>query len=292
MKTIRKLRTAGHPRAAALGAGVSVIALTLAATLTLTSALAPDARADWSEDFDLGFTEVWTFVSLDDVGDPPSTGTSEFQIIESGVDDYLRMSHSTTGIADGGGGATDAIGVVSETFTDVLISAELNSEPSDGQQSLLAVIARGNLATGTGYVAGIDFANSLFAIARSDDVEFFLVPLAFDATVMIDPNSTYRVEFQLVGSSLFAQLFDSSGTTLLSTIGSVDSLYGSGVSGLLVETAYDSFDNPIGPIVGTFDDVEAVPEPSGAIQLIAGTAFLTLLTRKQRHRRPSRDAPG
>jgi hypothetical protein len=252
----------------------------------LAVALPGAASADWSEDFDSGFAQAWTFVSTDDIGDPPATGTSEFAIIESGADDYLRMSHSTTGIADGGGGATDAFGLVSEVFTDLLVSAELNSAPADGQQSILAVIGRGDLATGTAYVAGIDFSSSLFVIARSDDLDFFLVPLAVDSTVAIDPNSTYLVDFLLVGSSLTAQLWDASGTTLLSTIGAVDGFYDSGVSGLLVETAYDLHDNPVGPIVGTFDDVVAVPEPSGAMQLTAGVVLLALLSHARRGRRP------
>jgi hypothetical protein len=250
--------------------------------LLLLALIVPSrASADWYEDFDFGFSQTWTFAAVDDVGDPPATGTSEFEIIEAGVDDYLRMSHSTTAIADGGGGATDAFGLVSEVFTDVLISAELNSAPADGQQSILAVIGRGNPATGTAYVAGIDFSDSLFAIARSDDLEFFLVPIAADTTLVIDPGATYYVEFLLVGSSLTAQLFDASGTTLLSTISGVDGFYGSGVSGVLVETAYDAFDNPVGPIVGTFDDVEAVPEPSQWLLLSAGMILLTLFYRRR-----------
>jgi hypothetical protein len=254
--------------------------LAVLATSLLAALMPARVSADWYEDFDSGFSQTWTFTAVDDVGDPPATGTSEFAIMESGADDYLRMSHSTQAFADGGGGVTDAFGLVSEVFTDVLVSAELNSAPTDGQQSILAVIGRGDPATGEAYIAGIDFANSFFAIARSDDLEFFLVPLAVDATVGISPSATYYVEFSLIGSSLTAQLFDASGTTLLSTINGVDGLYGSGVSGVLVETAYDGFGNPVGPIVGTFDDVEAVPEPSLSVLLVAGFAVLTFLTRK------------
>lgn len=264
-----------------------VVTRALAATLalTLTAALAPDARADWYEDFDAGFAQAWSFLALDDVGDPPSTGVSEFAIIEAGADDYLRMSHTTTGFPDGGGGATDAIGIVSGVFTDVFVTAELNVAPADGQQSVLAVIARGNPVTGTAYIAGVDFTNSFFAIARSDDLGFFIVPIAIDSAVVIDPNESYRVAFGLVGSNMAAQLFDESGANV-STIGTVDGLYTSGVSGVLVETAYNGF-NPIGPIVGTFDDVEAVPEPSGGVALTAGAALLTLLARARiRRARP------
>jgi hypothetical protein len=260
---------------------VCAVTVTLLSALMLVVGAVVPAAADWSEDFDSGFSETWTFLSVDDVGDPPATGVSEFQIIEAGADDYLRISHSTTGFADGGGGATDGIGLVSEVFTDVLVSAELNAAPADGQQSLLAVIARGDPLTGTAYFAGVDFASSVFGIARSDDFEFFLVPLAIDGGLTIDSNSSYQVEFELTGSSLTARLFDGSGTTLLSTISALDSFYTSGVSGVLVETAYDPFDNPVAPIVGTFDDVQAVPEPTGSVMLMAGGGFLSLLARRR-----------
>jgi hypothetical protein len=262
------------------GRAMVALAVRILAALTLVVGSTSIARADWSEDFDGGFSQSWTFEAVDDVGDPPATGVSEFAVIEAGADDYLRISHSTTAIADGGGGATDGFGFVSEVFTDLTVSADLNVTPGDGQQSVLAVIGRGDPFTGGAYVAGIDFAHSVFAIARNDDFEFFLTILAVDATLVLDPGLRYRAEFDLIGSNLVARLYDSSGTSLLSTINAVDSSYSSGVSGILVETEYDGLDNPVGPIVGTFDNVQSVPEPDTAWMILAGSGLLMLAARK------------
>jgi hypothetical protein len=243
--------------------------------------LAVSARADWADDFDGGFAEIWTFEAVDDIGDPPATGVSAFEIVEAGADDYLRISHSTTAFRDGGGGATDGFGFVSEIFGDMEVSADLNAQPSDGQQNILAVIGRGNSLAGTAYVAGVDFANSFFAIARSDNLFDFLVPLVSDTSVAIDPNEAYRVQFFLLGSSLTAQLTEVSSGDILSTIAAVDSFYASGIAGVLVETEYDFDDFPVAPIIGTFDNVQAVPEPS-IVNLIGwGVGALLLFQRRR-----------
>jgi len=236
--------------------------------------MASAAQADWFEDFDLGFAQSWTFAAIDDVGDPPLTGVSAFQIIEAGANDYLRISHTTTGIADGGGGATDGFGYVSEIFTDVAVSAEINTAPLDGHQSLLGVIARGDPVFGTAYAAGVGYTDSFFAIGRTDNFEDFFVPLAVDSSVSIDPNATHVVQLWVLGSTLTARLLDASTREILSTLFTTDASYTSGVSGILVETNYDFADSPIGPIVGTFDEVEALPEPGFAVLLSAGFCFL------------------
>ncbi|MEM9176505.1 MAG: hypothetical protein AAGC67_14880 [Myxococcota bacterium] len=247
------------------------LAVGFVALLTVGLAVSP-ALADWSEDFDGAFDQAWTFVALDDVGDPPSTGFSTFSRIEAGVDDHLRIAHSTTAFADGGGGATDGFGFVSELFFDVAMSAELNAAPADGQQSVLGVLARGSLLSGTAYVAGVSFADDLFVIARNDNTVDFLVPLATDPGLGLDPNANYVVLFWLDGASLNAALVDAATSEVLSNLSATDFNYASGVSGVLVQTAYDVFDVPVGPIVGTFDNVRAVPEPRFAIGLAAACA--------------------
>jgi len=248
------------------------------------------ASADWAEDFDAGFSQSWTFATVDDIGDPPDTGVSAFDIIEAGANDYLRISHSTTAFRDGGGGATDGFGYVSESFADAAIEAVINAAPLDGQQSLLGVIGRGDVLAGSAYVAGVDFANSFFAIGRSDDFFDFLSPVAVDFTVSIDPSRAYRVQFFLLGSNLVARLIDQSTGELLSTITGIDFLYSSGVAGILVETEYDSNDFPVAPIVGTFDDVSAVPEPSFAFLIAFGVLGLASLSVANRSKRCDREA--
>ena len=249
--------------------------------------LAGSAQSDWAENFDAGFAQTWTFVAVDDIGDPPSTGASSFAIVEAGVDDYLRISHTTTAFRDGGGGATDGFGYVSEIFGNTAISADINAEPFDGQQNLLGVIGRGNALTGTAYAAGVDFANSFFAIGRSDDFFDFLVPLAVDTSVVIDANESYRVQFALLGSSLTAWLIEISTGDTVSMISAVDALYATGVSGVLVETEYDINDFPVAPIIGTFDNVQAVPEPSMLSLIGSGVGSLLVLGRRKQKRKMS-----
>ena len=254
--------------------------LSLAATLAASSAL-----ADWSESFDDAFDQTWTFVTTDDIGNPPSTGVSEFARIEAGADDYLRISHSTTAFADGGGGATDGFGFVSESFTDVAMAATINAAPGDGQQSVLGVFARGNAVTGDAYLAGVSFADNFFAIARNDNLFEFLVPLATDVGLALDPAETYVVVFSIEGATLRASLVEAATSDVLSTLSATDFNYASGVSGIQVQTGYDPFDNPVGPIVGTFDNVSAVPEPGFALGLGLPLAALAVAARTRRRAR-------
>ena len=243
--------------------------------------LAGSAGADWADGFDAGFGQTWFFEAVDDIGDPPTTGTSTFAIVEDGADDYLQISHTTTAARDGGGGATDGFGFVNEIFGETGISADVNANAAIGQQqNLLGVIGRGDEMNGTAYVAAVDFANSIFAIVRSDDFPTFLTPLATDTSIVIDRNETYRIEFFLLGSSLTARLIETSSGDPLSTIFAVDALYSSGIAGILVETEYDSNDFPVAPIIGTFDDVEAVPEPSTVSLLGWGVGALLVIRRR------------
>lgn len=239
------------------------------------------ARADWAEDFDGGFDQTWTFLAIDDEGDPPTTGVSEFAIIDAGADDYLRISHSTTALVGGGGGASDGFGYVTESFTDMLISADINAAPGDGQQNILGVFGRGNDLFGTAYVAGVDFAHSFFAIAAADNFFDSLFILASDTSVVIDANETYRVDLFLVDDYQYARLVEVSSGDTVSVLGSEDNFYASGFGGLIVETEYAGV-TPVGPIVGTFDDVQAVPEPTMLHFLCWGVAGVALLGRRGR----------
>ncbi len=263
------------------GCGAARAAVIVAVGL-LGLGLAGSVRADWSDDFDAGFAQSWIFATIDDVGDPPATGVSAFEIVEAGGDDYLRISHTTTAFQDGGGGAADGFGFVNESFGNMAIVAEINSQPLDGQQSLLAVAGRGDAFSGSAYVAGVDFASSRFLIGRFDDTFGFIIPLTSDGSLLIDPNEPYRVQFFLLGTDLVARLIDASTGELLSTINTVDGVYVSGIGGVLVETAYTSGGAPVAPIIGTFDDVMAVPEPSFAALIGCGGGGLVLFGRVKR----------
>lgn len=246
-------------------------------------AVAPPAAADWFDDFDSGLSNPWIFAATDDGGSEPATGVSTFAVVEAGADDHLLMAHSTRALQDGGGGAADAFAYVDESFTNLAISADINAAPAQGQQSVLGVLARGNAATGATYLAAVDFAASRFAIARSDDFVDFQTPLVVDDSLSIDRNSTYHIQFFLIGTSLTARLLDATTRTLLSTISVTDNQLASGRAGIIVETAYQA-GVPVAPIVGTFDDVEAVPEPGLLSALAGGSLALGLLGRSGRSR--------
>lgn len=236
--------------------------------------LAASARADWSDEFDGGFSAPWLFGETDDGGEAPATGVATFAIVEAGADDYLRIAHSTAAIRDGGGGASDAFAWVDESFVDVVVVADANAGPAFAPQSLLGILARGNPLVGSGYIAAVDFAHARFGILRSDGFGNSPTILALDAAVPIDPAKTYRIQFSLIGSTLTARLFDAGTRRLHSTISATDASHAAGRAGLLVETAYDGDSNPIGPIAGTFDSVRAVPEPGFAVAVACGIGLL------------------
>lgn len=265
----------------------TAVAIVGAAGSALLALAAPPAAADWIERFDGGLANDWLFAATDDEGASPSTGVSTFAVVEAGADDHLLIAHSTTALLGGGGGASDAFGWVDESFTSLAISADVNAAPAQGQQSVLAVLGRGDPATGSSYLAAVDFAASRFAIARSDDFLDLQTPLVVDDSLAIDPGRTYRIQLFLIGSRLTARLLDATTRELLSTISVTDALYASGRAGILVETRYVG-GVPAGPIVGTFDDVEAVPEPSGPAPLALAAAALALVAAGRRASRPTR----
>ena len=67
-----------------LGTAKMALAVRILSALILVVGSTSIARADWSEDFDGGFSQSWTFEAVDDVGDPPATGVSEFAVIDAG----------------------------------------------------------------------------------------------------------------------------------------------------------------------------------------------------------------
>jgi hypothetical protein len=235
-------------------------------------------HADWADDFDGGFSAPWIFDALDDAGDPPATGVSTFAVLEGGADDSLLIAHSTKALRNGGGGAADGFGYINQSFTSLAITADVNAVPAQGQQSLLGVLGRGNPSAGSAYLAAVDFSSSRFVISRNDAFSDFQTPL-ISAAVSINRSRSYHIQFFLIGSRLTARLLDASTRQLLSTITVSDSNLAAGVAGVLVETAYDGSFSPIAPIVGTFDNVQAVPEPEANVCWAMGVLALVGLAR-------------
>ena len=80
------------------------------------------------------------------------------------------------------------------------------------------------------------------------------------------------------------------GANTLHDIGLTEEAGHLGVAGILVETEYDSNDFPVAPIVGTFDDVFAVPEPSFALLIAFGVLGLASLSVADRSKGCDREA--
>ena len=157
--------------------------------------------------------------------------------------------------------------------------ADVNAVPAQGQQAVLGGLGHGDPNVGSAYLAAVDFSRSRFVIVRSGDLIDFQTPLVVDAAVSIDPFRTDHIQFFLIGSTLTARLLDASTRQLLSTISVSDSTFAAGAAGVLVETAYDASLFPVAPIVGSFDDVEAVPEPETAAFWASGVLALVGLVR-------------
>lgn len=220
--------------------------------------------ADWSDDFDSGLSQPFVFGNFTNLGAPSPTFQS------GAINGALQFFDGAP--TPGGVGARVGFGVVpTESFTDVRVSGVLNpnqlpalidviGEPFPVFNFVnddLALLARGNLQTGTSYLLAVSFspATPSLVITRSDgfssnDTILGGSPLSAEQFSFSD---SVFLEFELVGASLTGRMFDQQGGTLIAEVTATDATYSAGVSGIAVER--DDFANPL---LGEFDDLSSV----------------------------------
>jgi len=249
-----------------------------------------EARGDWVELFDAGFTQPWTFFVVDNTGKAPTTGTPFAGIVAGSVGGAaLRLSHSTVANNGAGGGAAAAVGIVDLVFINGTVRATLNANPGDGQKSLLAVFARGSSTTGRAYIFGIDFRTGTLVLQRADTLAGQAVTLASAPIPGFSAGKRYFVELSADGSALAGRVAVAGNVATLATLTATETTIAGGRAGVLVRTGYSMSGTPLDPIVGTFDDVSVtnsdgggggggggnVPAPlTGAQPVIATTGIL------------------
>ncbi len=253
---------------------------TVAAVVLCCLASSPTVHADWSEDFNgSSLSNPWFFGSQTGAGSPSTTFKPNNQgsnYPDAIVNSQLQMADPNAAAV---GGAANAFGVVLESFTDLRFTGTLNPNGNAASSDTVALIARGNIASGEFYAAELSFEDSKFILFRNDDLAGNAMDLD-EVTIpgLTNADSVY-VDFRLVGSSISADAYDAPGGTLLGSVSATESSYSGGVSGTLVFFAGD-----VGkPLLGEYDDLSsvAIPEPTSIVLAIAGlTAGIAIRRRR------------
>lgn len=210
--------------------------------------------ADWSENFDGGFQQTWTFGNLlSDFSGPSGSFTAGIE------NDTLLLTDPNSII---GGGAALGFGFVNESFSNVTISAIINPTDQSDLNTFVGLAARADFSNLTGYVltynqstGEVDLINANGATQTGLD----------DGNIGIISTSIYA-ELTAVGSSITGRFFDAPGGTLLDELVGVDTDYLNGVTGVVVQVNAGGAGSPL---VGRWDSLNAaaVPEPSTVIVL-------------------------
>lgn len=249
----------------------------VASTAAIGLAAAP-AWADWSDTFNGGLDQDWTFVG---VGEGPvplpasagSTGGSTGLFSYSTAGDYLTLADADDSL---GNGPVFIVGFVNESFTDVLVSGTVNMQTASND-NILGLVARLDPAAFNGYTLFIDKDGGDLELDKvtggvgdgMDSADIF----SFSDT------GTYYLELHVTGSStvsVVGNLWDSAAkNTLLASVGGTDaaSPFLSGLSGIAGVAATND------PIATTFDNIASVPEPA-TLTLLASGGLLMVRRRR------------
>jgi hypothetical protein len=207
------------------------------------------ADADWSDNFNGGLQQTWNFGNLD--GSQAPSGS--FQA--GSVNNTLVLTDPTTAQF---GGAAIGFGWVAEQFTDVTVSATLNPLAEGNLNGFVGLVARADFSTLSGYVLTynpITGAVDLVSVAGG-------VQTGLDSANIGGGNDSLFISLTIVGDQLTGRVFDAPGGTLLGEVTAIDSEYGSGVSGVVVQISDGAVTTPVR---GTWDNVSSVVANPGFV---------------------------
>lgn len=221
---------------------------TLPFVAIFVSLFAFHAYADWSDNFDGGLQEAWTFGSIN------ATETGPSATVQAGsVDDRLLITDPVTGLNNG---AAVGFGVVEETFSDVLVTGTINPTNDNFIAPISTLIARSSVAESTFYAAEVNYATNTLVIFRNDDATT-TVNIVESDPLDITFTDSFHLEFTLEGADLTATLFTEEDGIELASVMANDETYASGFSGVL---AFNNFgDN----LVGSWDDLTSTDLSGG-----------------------------
>jgi hypothetical protein len=245
--------------------------------------VSPNAYATFDNFSDLNDTAnpTWTHLS----GLVASTG----QAWDASTGQY-RMTAPNNGFSQLGFVGS----YVAESFTDVLVSADLVSfvdGPSQGGPIAVAARLDGNNAFNLlkgyayAYEPQSDGGNGEFALYRINGASLVdLNPIGVENVdwirkATLDPNKDYTFALSVVGSLLSGVVREVGGPVVAHQT-AIDATYASGFSGLF---GYSQV--PIPPSDFTWDNFQSIPEPATSLLVALGSIGLTMLGRRNRSAR-------
>ncbi|MBC8235891.1 carboxypeptidase regulatory-like domain-containing protein [bacterium] len=215
------------------------------AMLCLMVVVTLSANADWFHDFEAPLPPSFMTQGLTLSGAPSPTFESS---VEGG---FLTLSDSKTPKS---GGSIFTLGAeMSEVFSDVRVTGTVNV--SETTQNDLSLFARGDLDTLSAYVVSIDFIDGVVSIGKS--IGGVMVDSASTHIKLPRLDTSYFVQFDVVGNQLASRVFNREGGTQLLDVNYTDIGVGgppfiSGVSGIVASTESDEI-----MINATFDNVSS-----------------------------------
>ena len=224
-------------------------------TCLLIFCSATAARADWFHDFDNGIPETWEFFPPPPL--PNSDSDTWTATVESG---YLRLAEDRA--PNKGGTPVITSREISETFTDLRVSADVNLDPMLGTFMGLTV-ENDNGA----YLFGVETAptdqeGTVWLCQFSSGITCWGSELDFGIPTRLDTDLSHYMQLDVVGNVLTGRVFDEQGGAELINISQTISepLPGPRYAGVFTDIA-PGFEHV--PTAGTFDNVSAVtiPEP-------------------------------
>ena len=221
--------------------------------------------ADWTDNFDGGFQQTWDFGNLNGDLDAPSGS-----FVAEVDNDTLLLADPTSAAS---GGAALGFGFVNEVFDKVMVSGILNPNGQTDLNAFYGLAARADFSTLSGYVLSYDQSSGDIDLIRA--VEGVQTGLASGNIGIID-DSIYA-ELIAVGDSLTGRFFDAPGGSLLEELSGSDSLFSTGVAGVVVQVDQGSNASVTAPLTGRWDSISAVavPEPGSTLALsLLGTAIV------------------